>query len=64
MEEKISFETKIKNAKEELDKLLERDITLSKSMEIYNQGLKELEDAQKLLDSAKLQFEELSNKEV
>lgn len=62
MEEKIDFESKIKNAKELLDKLLEQDITLSKSMDIYNKGMKELESAQKLLDDAKLQYEEISNK--
>lgn len=56
------FETKILNAKEHLDKLLEQDITLSKSIEIYNQGMKELESAQKLLENAKLQFEEISSK--
>jgi len=58
----MDFETKIKNAKEHLDKLLEQDITLSKSIEIYNQGMKELENAQKLLEDAKLQFEEISLK--
>jgi exodeoxyribonuclease VII small subunit len=63
MEEKIDFETKIKNAKELLDSLLEQDITLSKSMEIYNKGIKELEDASKLLEEVKLQFEEINNKE-
>jgi len=62
VEEKINFESKIKNAKEFLDKLLEQDITLSKSMDIYNKGMKELESAQKLLDDAKLQYEEISNK--
>ena len=63
MEEKIDFETKIKNAKELLDSLLEQDITLSKSMEIYNKGIKELDDASKLLEEAKLQFEEINTKE-
>jgi len=62
VEEKINFESKIKNAKEFLDKLLEQDITLSKSLDIYNKGMKELESAQKLLDDAKLQYEEISNK--
>jgi exodeoxyribonuclease VII small subunit len=62
MEEKIDFESKIKNAKELLEKLLEQDITLSNSIEIYNQGMKELESARKLLEDAKLQYEEIANK--
>ncbi|HFU75274.1 MAG TPA: exonuclease VII small subunit [Arcobacter sp.] len=58
------FESKIKSAKEQLDLLLEQDITLSRSMEIYNHGMKDLEVAQKLLDEAKLQFEEIINKKA
>jgi exodeoxyribonuclease VII small subunit len=59
--QKVDFESKIKSAKEQLDLLLDQDITLSRSMEIYNQGMEDLEAAQKLLDEAKLQFEEISN---
>jgi len=62
-EEAISFETKIEEAKKYLDKLIEPDITLSQSVEAYKKGMAEIEMAQKLLDSAKLEFEELSNKE-
>jgi exodeoxyribonuclease VII small subunit len=58
------FESKIKSAKEQLDLLLEQDITLSRSMEIYNHGMKDLEVAQKLLDEAKLQFEEIISKKA
>jgi exodeoxyribonuclease VII small subunit len=60
-EEKINFEDKIKNAKEILEKLINPEITLSQSVETYKSGMKELEEAQKLLDSAKLEFEELNN---
>jgi exodeoxyribonuclease VII small subunit len=62
-EEVISFETKIEEAKKYLDKLIEPDITLSQSVEAYKKGMAEIELAQKLLDNAKLEFEELSNKE-
>jgi len=62
-EEAVSFETKIEEAKKYLDKLIEPDITLSQSVEAYKKGMAEIELAQKLLDSAKLEFEELSNKE-
>jgi exodeoxyribonuclease VII small subunit len=60
-EEKVNFEDKIKNAKEILEKLINPEITLSQSVETYKAGMKELEEAQKLLDSAKLEFEELNN---
>jgi len=61
MEEKITFESKIEEAKKHLEKLMTVDITLSNSVKEYKAGLKELEIAQKLLDDAKLEFEELNN---
>jgi len=53
-----NFENKIEEAKKLLENLIQPDITLSKSVEIYKKGLKELEEAQKLLDEAKMEFEE------
>jgi exodeoxyribonuclease VII small subunit len=55
-----NFETKIEEAGKLLEKLIDPEITLSDSVEVYKQGMKELESAQKLLDEAKLEFEELS----
>ena len=55
-EENINFEEKIINAKEILEKLTKNDITLSDSLKLYNEGLKELEMAQKLLEEAKTIF--------
>jgi len=57
----ISFEDKIKKAKDLLDKLVDPELTLSNSVKLYKDGLKELDEAQKLLDEAKLQFEELND---
>ncbi len=54
--EQINFEEKIIKAKELLEKLSNPQITLSDSIKIYKTGLKELEEAQKLLDEAKLIF--------
>ena len=51
-----SFEEKIIKAKELLEKLSNPQITLSDSIEVYKNGVKELEEAQKLLDEAKLIF--------
>lgn len=57
--EKLSFEEKIDEAQKLLQKLVDPEITLSKSVEVYKAGIKELQLAQKLLDDAKLEFEEL-----
>ena len=54
--EKVNFEDKISNAKEFLEKLSNPEITLSDSIKLYKDGIKELEEAQKLLDEAKLVF--------
>ena len=59
-EKKISFEDKIEEAKKLLENLIDPEITLSKSVDVYKKGLKELEEAQKLLDEAKLEFVEYS----
>jgi exodeoxyribonuclease VII small subunit len=55
-----SFETKIIEAQKLLEKLIDPEITLSSSVEVYKKGIKELETAQQLLDDAKLEFQELS----
>ena len=56
-----SFEKKITEAQKLLEKLIDPEITLSKSVEVYKSGINELEIAQKLLDEAKLEFKELTN---
>ena len=59
-QEAKGFEENIKNAQELLEKLINPEITLSQSVSVYKEGLKELEMAQKLLDDVKLEFQELS----
>jgi exodeoxyribonuclease VII small subunit len=59
--EKVTFENKIIEAKKLLEKLIDPEITLSTSVEVYKKGIFELEVAQKLLEDAKLEFKELSN---
>jgi exodeoxyribonuclease VII small subunit len=61
LEKKVTFENKIESAKELLEKLIDPQITLSSSVEVYKNGLKELELAQKLLDEAKMEFKEYSS---
>ncbi len=55
-ENNISFENRVIKAKEILEKLTKNDITLSDSIKLYNEGIKELETAQKLLEEAKMTF--------
>ena len=54
--EEVAFEDKISKAKELLEKLSNPQITLSDSLDLYKNGIKELEEAQKLLDESKLIF--------
>lgn len=54
--EQVNFEEKISKAKELLEKLSNPQITLSDSIKLYKTGVNELEEAQKLLDEAKLIF--------
>ncbi|CAM3850180.1 exodeoxyribonuclease VII small subunit [Arcobacter cloacae] len=54
--EQVNFEEKILKAKELLEKLSNPQITLSDSIKLYKTGVNELEEAQKLLDEAKLIF--------
>ena len=54
--EELAFEEKINKAKELLDRLSNPQITLSDSLDVYKTGIKEIEEAQKLLDDAKLIF--------
>jgi exodeoxyribonuclease VII small subunit len=54
--EDLVFEDKVLKAKELLEKLSNPEITLSDSLDVYKTGMKELEEAQKLLDEAKLIF--------
>lgn len=59
--EENTFEKKIAEAQQLLEKLIDPEITLSDSVEVYKKGMQELEIAQKLLEEAKLEFKELSN---
>ena len=60
-QEDINFEDKITKEKELLEKLSNPQITINESLKLYNDGLKELELAQKLLEEAKLVFVTQSN---
>jgi exodeoxyribonuclease VII small subunit len=53
------YEKKLKEAKELLDKLNDPELTLYEGMEYYKKGIKILEEAAKILEKAKLEYEEI-----
>jgi len=51
------FEVRLDKAKAILEKLMNPEITLSDSVKAYENGMKELQAAQKMLENAQLQVE-------
>ncbi|RDU69385.1 exodeoxyribonuclease VII small subunit [Helicobacter brantae] len=60
-EEKKDFETLVELSKKALDHLNNQNLSLKESMQIYKQGLQYLNEAQKLLEEAKLEYEILNS---
>ncbi len=54
------FEKKLEEAKKLLDKLNNPEITLYDAMQYYKKGIKLLEEASKMIEEAKLEFEKIS----
>ena len=61
MKQVKNFEENLEIAKDVLDKLSSSDVSLDESMTLYKDGLKHLNTASKILEKAKLDFEDLSN---
>ncbi|MBD3840718.1 MAG: exodeoxyribonuclease VII small subunit [Campylobacterales bacterium] len=57
----LTFEQKVEESKKILEQLNDPELTLEKSVQLYKQGLKELKEAQKILDDAKIVFEEINS---
>jgi len=55
-----NFEDKLKEAKEILEKLMDSEITLEDSIKLYQKGLKQINEAQKMLEEAKIKIETIS----
>jgi exodeoxyribonuclease VII small subunit len=56
---KEKFEDKLENAKKTLEKLMNPEITLEESVKAYEAGMKELNDAQKMLEDAVIKIQEI-----
>ncbi|WP_034583663.1 exodeoxyribonuclease VII small subunit [Helicobacter pametensis] len=54
-----SFEDLIKASKEALNRLNQGELSLKESLEIYREGLQNLQEAQDLLEKAKLEYSNL-----
>jgi len=55
----LGFEAKLENSKKILETLMSPDITLEDSVKAYEAGIKELNDAQKILEDAELKIQEI-----
>ncbi len=56
---KGNFETKLDGAKKTLEILMNPEITLQDSVKAYEKGMKELQDAQKIIEDAQLKINEI-----
>jgi len=56
---KQDFETKLESSKKILETLMNPEITLQESVKAYEKGMKELQDAQKILEDAQLKINEI-----
>jgi len=59
MSEEMSFEDKLKKAKDILEKLSDPSIALKDAMKEYKRGISILNDATKMIEEAKLEYEQL-----
>ncbi|PHR57868.1 MAG: exodeoxyribonuclease VII small subunit [Arcobacter sp.] len=59
----VDFEKKLDGAKKVLEKLMDPELTLDESVKSYKEGMKTLQDAQKILETATLEFEKIQGKE-
>ncbi len=53
------FENKLDNAKKILETLMSPEITLENSVKAYESGMKELTEAQKILEDATIKIQEI-----
>ena len=56
-QESVSFESKLEKSKKILEKLMDPEITLEESVKAYDEGMQELQSAQKLLEDAELKIQ-------
>jgi len=52
-----TFEEKLAHSKTVLEKLMDPEITLERSVKLYEEGLKTIKEAQTMIEDAKLKVE-------
>jgi len=57
--EKENFENRLDNAKKILETLMSPEITLENSVKAYETGMKELNEASKMLEDATIKIQEI-----
>ncbi|MDD5052688.1 MAG: exodeoxyribonuclease VII small subunit [Sulfuricurvum sp.] len=63
MNNEESFETKIANAKAILEKLMDPALPMNESVKAYEEGMKELKNAETMLQNAQMQIQIIKNQE-
>ena len=58
-----TFEQKLEHSKELLQKLMNPEITLEDALKVYQEGLEEITEAQKLIEDAKLKIQTINQQE-
>ncbi|MBN2823972.1 MAG: exodeoxyribonuclease VII small subunit [Campylobacterales bacterium] len=57
-----SFEAKLESSKEILEKLMSPEITLEESLKLYEEGIKNIKEAQNMIEKAKTKIETIEQK--
>jgi len=57
-----TFENKLDESKQILNKLMNPDITLEESLKLYESGLEQIREAQKMIEEAKVKIETIEKK--
>jgi exodeoxyribonuclease VII small subunit len=52
-----TFEAKLEESKKLLNQLMDPAITLEESLKLYENGLKQINDAQRMIEEAKIKIE-------
>jgi exodeoxyribonuclease VII small subunit len=52
-----TFENRLENSKKILNQLMNPSITLEESLKLYENGIKEIQHAQKMIEEAKVKIE-------
>jgi len=52
-----TFENRLENSKKILNQLMNPSITLQESLKLYEDGIKEIQSAQKMIEEAKVKIE-------